>query len=365
MSKILVIEDEHSLREDILDILTYEHFQVIGCQNGLEGVKAARNKLPDLIICDVMMPELDGYGVLMEVRSDPATANIPLIFLTAKTSRADMRRGMELGADDYLTKPFTHQELTSAVKTRLEKQANIMQEYHRNMESLRENVIRALPHELRTPLTGIMGYSRMLMEDADTIDAKQIFQMAHGIDKAARRMHRLTENYLLYAQIEIILTDRERLSSIRQNSIDNGRPYVTKAIQQKAAEYERSQDVDYECEPTALPISGESLDKIVVELMDNALKFSESGTPIIVRGVCQTKYFDLSITNLGRGMSADQIASIGAYMQFERRIYEQTGVGLGLIIAKRLTEIHGGSLEITSNPNSETTILLKLPLANS
>jgi CheY-like chemotaxis protein len=93
MKKILVVEDAHSLRKDILEMLGFEGFEAIGAENGLVGVQKAREHLPDLIICDIMMPELDGYGVLEELRKDPVTATIPFIFLTARTDRMDMRRG--------------------------------------------------------------------------------------------------------------------------------------------------------------------------------------------------------------------------------------------------------------------------------
>jgi len=115
MAKILVIEDELSVRDNILELLEANNFQVTESDNGLAGIQLATQQLPDLIVCDVMMPELDGYEVLTALRSNPATQTIPFIFLTAKASRDDWRQGMELGSDDYLTKPFTAKELLSAI----------------------------------------------------------------------------------------------------------------------------------------------------------------------------------------------------------------------------------------------------------
>lgn len=129
MKKILVIEDEPSVRANILEILELEDYNGIGAENGLIGVLWALEHIPDLIICDVMMPELDGYGVLSTLRGEPQTATIPFIFLTAKADKTDFRQGMELGADDYLTKPFTNNELLSSIAARLEKQAAVMQQY--------------------------------------------------------------------------------------------------------------------------------------------------------------------------------------------------------------------------------------------
>jgi len=129
MKKILVIEDENFIRNNILELLEAEDFEPIGAENGSVGVYLARQHQPHLIICDVMMPDLDGYGVLTALRQDPATAMIPFIFLTALTERTDIRKGMDLGADDYLPKPCTPDELLRAIATRLDKQATITEHY--------------------------------------------------------------------------------------------------------------------------------------------------------------------------------------------------------------------------------------------
>jgi len=121
MKKILVIEDEPQMRRNVCTILAMEGFQAISATNGTEGVAAARAERPDLILCDVMMPELDGYGVLEEMRRDTATAGIPFIFLTARGEKADIRTGMNLGADDYLTKPVAAGELLQAINARFQR----------------------------------------------------------------------------------------------------------------------------------------------------------------------------------------------------------------------------------------------------
>jgi EAL domain-containing protein (putative c-di-GMP-specific phosphodiesterase class I) len=125
MTKILVIEDEESVRENLLDLLEAENFETLTAENGLIGINLALSFMPDLILCDMMMPEMDGLGVLTAVRQDPATATIPFIFLTAKSAHADFRQGMDMGADDYLTKPFTRSELLRAIMNRLERQATL------------------------------------------------------------------------------------------------------------------------------------------------------------------------------------------------------------------------------------------------
>ena len=131
MARILVIEDEMQVRDNIQEILELEDFEAITAENGRIGIQMAKAEVPELIICDLMMPELDGYGVLTALRQYSNTATIPLIFLTAKADRSALRKGMLLGADDYLTKPFTPSELLQAIATRLKKQA-AFEERHTN-----------------------------------------------------------------------------------------------------------------------------------------------------------------------------------------------------------------------------------------
>jgi DNA-binding NarL/FixJ family response regulator len=119
MQKILVIEDEPEMRRNLLTILRLEHFEPLGAENGLRGLQLAKTHKPDLILCDVMMPELDGYAVLRSLREDNETAFTPFIFLTAKGEKPDLRRGMNLGADDYLAKPVGKAELLNAIHSRL------------------------------------------------------------------------------------------------------------------------------------------------------------------------------------------------------------------------------------------------------
>ena len=120
-TKILVVEDAHALRKDIIEMLGFEGYDVRGAENGLLGVEAAHEFRPDLIICDIMMPVLDGYGVLHAIHRNESIKNTPFIFLTAKSERTDFRKGMELGADDYVTKPFSGTDLLNAVDGRLKK----------------------------------------------------------------------------------------------------------------------------------------------------------------------------------------------------------------------------------------------------
>lgn len=149
MAKILVIEDESLIRDNIVELLETEDFEVFDAENGNIGVKLACEHQPDLILCDVMMPELDGYGVLMKLQENPITATIPFIFLTAKADLGDVRKAMQLGADDYLTKPCTATELLKAIVIRLEKHA-ILKAHYTNKLKLAEAQLNQLIYQDNT-----------------------------------------------------------------------------------------------------------------------------------------------------------------------------------------------------------------------
>ncbi|MEW6468768.1 MAG: response regulator [Bacteroidota bacterium] len=141
--KILLIEDNKDMRENTAEILELSNYQVFTAKNGKEGVELAQKNRPDLIICDIMMPVLDGYGVLHLLSKNSETANIPFIFLTAKAERSDLRKGMEMGADDYLTKPFDDIELLNAIESRLKKAEAMKREFSRDMDGLNEFIASA------------------------------------------------------------------------------------------------------------------------------------------------------------------------------------------------------------------------------
>src|SRR5690348_16767318 len=155
MKKILVIEDEPEMRRNLTTILRLEKFDPIGAENGRVGVHLAKQQKPDLILCDVMMPELDGYGVIAALRADPETVAIPFIFLTAKGEKPDIRVGMNLGADDYLTKPVAKADLLAAIRSRLERAIQqAVPEFKPNFQSAKplEQVLGLTPRVAETLL---------------------------------------------------------------------------------------------------------------------------------------------------------------------------------------------------------------------
>jgi signal transduction histidine kinase len=269
---------------------------------------------------------------------------------------------MELGADDYIVKPFTSKELLGAIAARLEKRSAIQRQSEAKLKSLRSSITLSLPHELHTPLNGILGLSALLVEEHALLESAEILEMAKSIHTSGQRLYRLIQNFLLYAQLEITAADPEQVKILRSNQTSFSKVAIEEVVFQKVKLSHRGNDLQLELQDVAVQISESDLKKISEELIDNALKYSPTDTPIHVTGIQNINFFLLSVVDYGRGMTAHQITNLGAYMQFERRIYEQQGTGLGLVIAKRLAELHGGNLTIESVPEKQTIVRVALPL---
>lgn len=365
MSKrILVIEDAYALRKDIVEMLQFEGFEVFGAENGQLGVEKAHETHPDLIICDIMMPVLDGFGVLQRLQQEQTLSTTPFIFLTARTDRMDMRQGMELGADDFLTKPFTAAELIRTVHARLHKVAAFEDVTLKQMDSLRGNIILALPHELRTPLHVILGFSDLLVSDADTMEGERVADMAGHINRAGLRLYHLIENFIIYAQTEVAQTDpnerralSEGITLYPKSAIET---YAASRADQPQQGPSRRDDLYMHVgDVEAIQIGEDFLKKIIEEVTDNAFKFSTPGSPVHVRAAVEGESYMIQISDSGRGISHEHIASIGAYMQFERRVFEQQGAGLGLVVCQRLAQLNGGTLVIESALGQGTRVTIR------
>src|SRR5947207_8467577 len=215
MKRILVIDDEEWLREMVHLALSQRGYEVLEAGNGAIGIDVAQKALPDLILCDVNMEKVDGYHTLSSLRSQASTASIPFILMTGLADNAGMRHGMELGADDYLPKPFTIDALYAAVEARLKKVQAVRLEAEKKLADLRDNISLMLPHELRTPLNGILAYGEILAADAATLPASEIAEMGQVIYDSGKRLERLIENFLIYAQIEILTADPQKLRALQ------------------------------------------------------------------------------------------------------------------------------------------------------
>ena len=366
MTLILVVEDEKAIRENLADLLEVEGYEVLTAANGRLGLELALEHRPDLILSDILMPEMNGYEMLTELRQHAGMAHIPFVFLTAKADRENMRAGMTLGADDYLTKPFTREEVLQAVIARLSKRQALEAEHAAKLDAMRRRMAVMLPHELRTPLTGIIGYAAFLSDNHEFLTPEQIREVADNILVYTRRLERLVQRFLLYAELELCIRNSERAETWRAERLENAADHITHIARDVAMQANRAADLRLDLEDASLRIAEPHFTVLVQEIVENAFKFSQPGRPVDVRSqVGADGMFHIVVTDRGRGMTRAQITEIGAYRQFERERYEQQGQGLGLAIAKRIAEIYGGALAIESVPGEGTTIRVTLSIAES
>jgi two-component system, sensor histidine kinase and response regulator len=365
MKKILVIDDLAEFATAVAAILRAGGFHPVIAYDGLSGLELAQQESPDLVICDVKMPRCDGYETLKGLRANALTATTPFIFMSGLTERPEVRRGMELGADDYLAKPFTPNELIATVRTRLARKEKFEHESGMRLDEVRGNITLALPHELLTPLGAILGLSQALVEDHQTVRPVEVLEIGQCLHRSAQRLERLIENFLIYADLEL---HGDSARSSRGKAAGTSTPtagLVTEAATRAAREAQREKDLKCDTVLCAAGVLADELTKIVEELTGNAFKFSEPGSQVQVRTEADNGRFTLSVTDFGRGMTADQIARIGPHLQFDRRIHEQQGMGLGLVIARRLTELQGGRWSLQSTPGRQTTVQVSFPLAGA
>ncbi|WP_234301150.1 hybrid sensor histidine kinase/response regulator [Sphaerospermopsis aphanizomenoides] len=304
MKTILIIEDEAQIRNNIREILHLSDFDTLVAENGLQGLELAKSQHPDLIICDLMMPELDGYSVLTKLRQDSSIATIPLIFLTAKSEWSDLRRGMELGADDYLTKPFMPDDLLQAIAARLDKQAIADQQTQQKLNALSSSISYSLPHEINTPLNHIIGLSNLLIQEGVILSNEENLEMLKSIHQAGLRLHRLTLNFIMYAELELLASDPEKIAELRNKGIKTFVKSTVENVAEKIAQAaNRTGDLSIEISDAIVKISPVRLSKIAEEIIDNAFKFSLPNTPVKIIGYNSDNYFHLFIIDYGRGMT--------------------------------------------------------------
>ena len=361
MPKILVIDDDELVCEMIASSLRLEGFETMTALDGNQGVEAARTQLPDLIICDIVMPNLDGYGTLKALQDYPATAMIPFIFLTGQSAKSDMRQGMVLGADDFLAKPIMIGELVAAIRARLQKQTLVKRETERKLDELRVNLSLSLPHEIRTPLSGIIGFAEVLRDDVKSLGPEEISEMAKIILKSATRLGHMVENFLTFAQLEMLSATSAPKAFVGKDMTIMFDLHIEEIAEKKGKEYERPGDVKLSLGGAEASISTQSGKRIVEELVDNAFKFSGRGKSIEIATTEVDDLWVLTVKDNGVGMESEDIAQIGAYKQFQRKSREQQGSGLGLAIALKMSELYGGTLTVQSEIGKGTLVTVRLP----
>jgi signal transduction histidine kinase len=363
-AKILIVDDENHVCELLSLTLTRAGYQVTTCHNGLDALKEIRNLIPDLVISDVNMDEMDGCELLEAIRREPATATLPFIMMTGHTEETPHRKSMNMGAEDYLSKPFSRNDLLTSVTTQLNKRKRLREAESKKYDSLKQSISLSLPHELLTPLTGIIGSVELLREEIDSSSREDKLELVGIIETSAQRLLRLIHKYLTYSQMELLLADSAKAEEFRQHlSICNCGSLIEEIARETAQRFNRSADLQLDVSSDFLRFNAEHLKYILMELLENACKFSKPGSKIQVQTIVSSQIWMLRVTDFGRGMTEQQLEQIDAWRQFERDTYEQQGAGLGLVTVRGLARLYNGRLDLQSEVGTGTTANLHFPQA--
>ncbi len=339
--KILVIEDQADIRDTLRDLLELNGHTVLAAADGVQGLQRMAEK-PDFIFCDIAMPNLDGPGVLEAVRKMPGVCEVPFVFLTAKAERSDRRAGMALGVDDYITKPFTERDILDAIAARTSRQRSIRARYEKAAEVLHRESQAQWAHELLTPLNAVLGSVLMLEQEADTIDRGELKEILASIHAGAVRQDRLARQLIRYYELERL---HESPGEMAAHRCEVTSP-ITAGCMRAMRENGRVGDVVVTTQPGEIGIHAEFLAYAVYEVVGNALRFSGPGAKVAVQGREVAGRYRIDVEDRGPGLTTEQRAQVGAFVQFERQRHEQQGLGLGLAIARATAELAGGELRL-------------------
>ncbi len=365
-AKILIVEDNIPLLEGIRELLEFSGYDVLAAENGREALSILDNDTPDLIVSDIMMPEMDGYEFHAAVRERPEFVEIPFIFLTAKGEKADVRRGKEIGADDYITKPFEDEDLLVAIQAKLARWSGLRKHQDEEIADLKHKILLSLSHEFRTPLTYIINYADMIEMEEDTASSEEFHEFMQGIRKGATRLNQLVEDFLVLVELET--GEAVEAYIYRKRIFEDFSTWLrvtTRRYEPKAEEAGLSLIIDV---PDGLPpiIADETyLADAIGRLLDNAIKFStENSEHVRLSTDVRDAMLYIRIEDQGIGIEESKIDELfDVFHQIDRAKQEQQGTGSGLAICLGLVNIHGGSLQVESKLGKGSAFTIELPIA--
>lgn len=330
LQNIVVIEDNDIIRENMVDILTLHSFNTFAYSDGNIALQEIKKIKPDLILCDIMMPALPGYKVLESLKSDVNTSTIPFIFITSKSEKNDIRMGMDLGANDYLTKPFTIKELMGTVNARLERAA---QEKINQTQKL-DDLSHIISHEYNTPLNGILGLSELLVNAQHNVSKEEVIAYLQSINQAGKRLKETNERLLNFIHIEKIATNKNSNTV----SIKKALAYIDEITVTIAARHKRelSHKITYSINNQELQILNSDCFFIVVtELLDNCFRYAPNHSLIEIDLIESGNRLQLKTINTGNLDLEVATSEAGLKKYFATK----NGFGIGLYMIEKINKI--------------------------
>ncbi|HVO42420.1 MAG TPA: hybrid sensor histidine kinase/response regulator [Aggregatilineales bacterium] len=362
---VLVVEDNEDLRENAALVLKLEDYGVYTAADGQEALEMLLRGdcHPDLIVSDIAMPRMDGYQFFQAVHEMPDLKVVPFIFLSAFGTRGEIKLGKQMGADDYLVKPFDADEFKAAVKNKLQRAHEIREHEKGKLDDARRTMVQLLSHELRTPLTYVTGGFSLLADGIQQNSHEVEFSMGL-IKSGTQRLNRLAEQVVQYAElisgsmkahmdIEGSLFDleylvRNALAMVERDLTDRNIHYVL--------------DIHL-AQPVEIFGLQELLTTAFYEVLRNAASYSDEGGKVTVRVFNDGSDAITEVIDTGRGIPPENQALVWDILsQSERQRYEQQGAGMGLPLVKQIMMLHRGKASLVSAVNEGTTVTLRLPI---
>lgn len=351
---ILIVDDEPAIRMGLASTLGQHGYNVVTAIDGIEGLLKAKQTLPDLILSDVMMPDLNGFEMRKVMSAEPQLASIPFIFLTARSASGDKVTGIRNGADDYVTKPFETEELLARIEAVLRRvqaerergREQALQVAQKEMENLRTEILRNFSHELRTPLGNVMMSLDMVVN--------------HKFDTPEEQSDFLRIAYSSADRLEALVTDIILLSELDQNKINTMHQvidvnyHILMPIKKRLSRYE-SKEIQFVHDisvTTPIRAPRREFTQALVHLLDNAFRFSpERGKVGLIIQSRETGGVSITVADQGKGIPLELREKVfERYYQAssgDSRAYE--GLGVGLTIARAVISRLGGSVEIVDS----------------
>lgn len=362
---ILIVEDNVTLLEGLKDLLEIAGYEVATAENGREALEMLNDITPDLIISDIMMPRIDGYEFQAQVRKRQELLGVPFIFLTARGGKADIRLGKELGADDYITKPFDEEDLLVAVRSKLSRWEDFRRIRDEQMAELKQKILLSMSHEFRTPLSYVLNYAEMLELDGDQVSEEDFKLFMKGIHKGAERLNRLVEDFILLVELETGETERAYLN--RRARIGDTATWlrvVSQSYQAQADKKGIQLVLDIPSELPPLIADDEYLAKAIGRVIENAIKFSRPESEwVCVRAEVEDKTLMVIVQDQGIGIAENEIPSLfNIFHQIDRAKQEQQGTGSGLAISQGIVALHAGRITVESKLGIGSTFTIELPV---
>jgi len=364
--QILIVDDTPA-NIDVLDqILEEEGYKISVAATGEAALKLAPKIIPDLILLDIMMPGIDGFETCQQLKADPTTRDIPILFLTAKNEGADIARGFSLGAVDYITKPFLEEEVCARIRFHLQRRQLLRQLKESNhklteVNELKNKFLGMASHDLRSPITSIRGYARILLDQSKDLPEDARLEFLDAIHEISGHMLNLLSDLLNISMIESGKLELRIVSGSLKTVVEE-RTRIFKFIAEK-------KNISIHSELDSISdfcFDANRIGQVVDNLLSNAIKFSPAGKEIRIFLKQNQDQAVFSVQDKGPGISQeDQEKLFQHFQKLEPRpTGDEPSHGLGLAIAKKMIEAHRGILNVESAPGKGATFSFEIPMSS-